>query len=169
VIPSADAELSAALDPVRAALLRSAHTDADGVEADAARAGEGLLRKATVEAEHLRDQAKADAAADVAASLAASQARAGREARARVLAALREEYDTLREAAYAAVAGLERDPTVHRRLVDAARARLGPEASLEDAPGGGVTATLGARRLDLSLAGFADRAVDAVTDRLEVR
>jgi hypothetical protein len=166
MVPS-DAPLPAALEPVRAALLRAARADADAVEAAAGRDGELTVREATIRAGHLREQARADGAADAAAALAVLRARAGRAARATVLAARREEYEALRAAARAAMAALARDPTVHMRLIATARVRLGPEATVEEAPGGGVVASAGARRLDLSLAGFADRAVDQVADRLD--
>jgi hypothetical protein len=162
-----DADQEAALEPVRAALLRAARSDADGAEAAAAGAGERQVREATVEAERLRDRARADGAADAAASLAVLRARTGRAARATVLAARREEYEALRAAARIALAELARDPTVHMRLIAVARARLGAGATIEDLPDGGVVATDGARRLDLSLAGFADRAVDHIAVRLE--
>jgi hypothetical protein len=52
-------------------------------------------------------------------------------------------------------------------LAEAAQAALGPDAVVSDAPGGGVIAHAGGRVLDLSLAGFADRAVDVLAVDLE--
>jgi hypothetical protein len=51
---------------------------------------------------------------------------------------------------------------VRARLVAAIHERLGPRAAVRDAPGGGVVGEVPGRRLDLSLAAFADRAVDRI-------
>ena len=96
--------------------------------------------------------------------------RARREARATVLAAHREGYETLRAAAYEAVLRLRDDPRypqLHEALTLAARRTLGRGARLRDASDGGVVAERAGRRLDLSLTGFADRAVDACAALLD--
>jgi hypothetical protein len=82
-----------------------------------------------------------------------------------VLRAQREEYDSLRGGARAAAAALRLSPDYARlrqSLLAHARALLGPEAVIVDTDDGGIVGSVPGRRVDLSLATFADRAVDAV-------
>jgi len=62
----------------------------------------------------------------------------------------------------AAVGRLAEDPALRGRLVAAVWARLGPDATVLDAAGGGVVGVAAGRRIDLSLAAVAERAVDAL-------
>ncbi|MEV5845331.1 hypothetical protein AB0M32_25505 [Streptomyces sp. NPDC051985] len=68
-------------------------------------------------------------------------------------------------------AGIRRAPgrsTVSAvRLADTARAVLGPEARITAAPGGGITADVPGRHLDLSADTLADRALERMGGRIE--
>jgi hypothetical protein len=157
--------MDAALGPVRTALLARARAEADSVrercEADADRA----VAAATAQAELVRRAARADGEREAAAASAADRRRARREARALVLDARREAYERLAHAARDAVLRLATEPefrAVRQRMVAAIHTALGSNARIVDAPGGGVLGVDGGRRLDLSLSGFADRAVPTV-------
>ncbi|WP_454857485.1 hypothetical protein [Promicromonospora soli] len=152
-----------ALEPVRSAVLRRARADADGVraaaEADAARVRAAAEAKA---AETLA-RARAEGAADAVELLETQRARTRRSMRARELAAQRVAHDDLRRLAVDAVRERLRDGPgreLREALVVVARRLLGPHAVLTDAPGGGIEAEAGGRRVDLTLDALTARAVD---------
>jgi vacuolar-type H+-ATPase subunit E/Vma4 len=154
-----------ALAPVRDALLATALREAAAIreraEAEAAR----TRAAAEAEADGIRVRARRRGAEDADAALASERARARHEAHAVVLAARREAYDALRAAAGAAMANVRDDPDyplVRQHMADAVRRLLGPDAVLSEGTGGGVVGEVAGRRADFSLAGYADRAVDAV-------
>lgn len=160
-----DDTMTAALAPVRAALLAAARRDAADVRARSAAAAAATLAAAGAEAERIRGQAREEGAADAAAGLAAERARARREAHARILAARSEAYEDLCAAARRAVGALRDEPgypELRRHLAEAARRLLGPDAALHEGTGGGVIGQGAGRRLDYALVRFADRAVAAV-------
>jgi vacuolar-type H+-ATPase subunit E/Vma4 len=153
------------LVPVQEALLAAARSQAEQILATAQQAAREVLGQAQAQAEEIRAQARARGEANGADLIAAARSRAGRQARAVVLAAVRAEYEALREAARNAVAGLTDDPDyqfVRRRMTVSLRRLLGEEAQVHDAAGGGVVATVPGRSADLSLARLADRAVEDV-------
>jgi vacuolar-type H+-ATPase subunit H len=154
--------LDAALAPVRAALLGAARAEAQRVRADAEERAATVLADARNRAARMLADATRQGAADADSLLAGERARARRQARAVVLRAGRDAYEALRAQARDAAARLGDDPVVRGRLVATARDGLGPGARVSDVDGGGVVAEVSGRRLDLSLAGFAARAVDAV-------
>jgi vacuolar-type H+-ATPase subunit E/Vma4 len=164
--------LPAALAPVREALLAAARADAAALlaaaDADAAAAAETARGQAAA----LLAAARAESAADVETALAGERAAARRRARATVLAARREVFGEVRDASHAAVRALRDEPD-YPRLLDAltatVRAELDPAASIAEHESGGLVAVAGARRLDYSLDGFADRAVDALGAELDRR
>lgn len=165
-----DEIVNAALAPVRAALLAAAHRDADDLRARAAAAAAATVAAAAAEAERVGLQAREQGAADAAAGLAAERARARREAHSRVLRARYEAYEELCAAARLAVGALRDEPgypELRRHLVEAARRLLGPDAVLEEATGGGIVGYAAGRRVDYSLARFADRVVSAVAARAD--
>jgi len=158
------------LTAVREAFIASARAEAAQIRAEAAAAVERTIATAREEADRIRAYARKQGAADAAAQLRADRSRARRQARAVVLAARREGYDELRAAARAAVLRIRDDPGYPRlrmALEDAARHALGRGAQIGDADGGGVVGRRAGRRVDLSLTGFADRAVDNCAARLE--
>jgi hypothetical protein len=159
------ATFDAALAPVRAALAEHARREGAQALADADAAVEAERAATAAQVERILDRARASGAADAAAFAAAERARTDREARERVLQAQRAEYDSLRDAARAAAAALRLAPDYARlrlALVSYARDLLGPEAAIFDAGDGGIVGSGPGRRVDLSLATFADRAVTNV-------
>jgi vacuolar-type H+-ATPase subunit E/Vma4 len=150
------------LAPLAAALLQRAREEADTLLSDAdARAG-AALAEARATAEGILAEARARGRADADAVLSAARARADRRARAIVLAAQREALDSARLAARRAVRGLRDEPDwpeLREGLRRRAHEQLGPDAVLTDLPDGGLVATAGGRRLDLSLDALADDVV----------
>ncbi|MFY1670255.1 hypothetical protein ACN27G_09880 [Plantactinospora sp. WMMB334] len=154
--------LDAALAAVREALLARARAEADHVRERAGADARQEVAGARAEADRIRRSARAEGTAGAATANAIARGQAARQARALVLAERREAYERLRRAAREAVARIGTEPGVREQLVLAVRAALGPDARIVDTPDGGVRGVTGDRRLDLSLTGFADRAVDAV-------
>ncbi|MEI8406606.1 MULTISPECIES: V-type ATP synthase subunit E family protein [unclassified Kribbella] len=157
------AAADAALDPVRSALLAAAHADAAAVRLKAQRQKDELLADARRTSAGMLAAARTDGQADATAAVAARMADSRREARRTVLAAQRELYDELRRRCRTAATGLAEEPDyaeLRQQLVEAARAWLGTDAMVTDSPDGGVVASVGSRRLDLSLPALAERALD---------
>jgi vacuolar-type H+-ATPase subunit H len=160
-----EAALTDPLEPLRLALMRSARDEATALVTQADETASRVESAAREEAARIREQARARGAVDATDLVAAQRSQASREARAVVLAAHRAEYDALRSSAREAVAALSVEPDyplVRKRMVDVLRGLLGDGASIADAPGGGVTATVPGRSADFGLARLADRAVDRV-------
>lgn len=154
-----------ALAPVRDALLAAARAEADQILARADQTAGELLRQAQAQADEIRAQAAAQAAGDAAELIAVQRVQAGRQARAMVLAAERDEYEALREAARRAVARLRDEPGyphVRHRMTEVLRRLLGDEAQVHEAADGGVIARAAGRSADLSFVRLADRAIDRV-------
>ncbi|MGK3940995.1 hypothetical protein ABK046_21475 [Streptomyces caeruleatus] len=161
--PPAPAPATAALDPVRAALLRAAHADAEAVLARAEREAAALLDRAHAEARAMLDEARRQGEADGAAAARDRLVRARREARSRTLAARRKAYGTLRRESAERVEewrGTPDYPGLRERLERRARVLLGPGAQVTEDPHGGVVAHTPGRRVDLSLPTLAHQALD---------
>jgi len=157
------AAADAALDPVRTALLAAARGDAAAVRQKAQREKTELLDDARRTADGLLATARAEGAADASAAVAARMTQSRRDARRAILAAQRELYDELRRRCRAAATGLAESPEYEgfrRHLAEQAQARLGSETTVTDSLEGGVVASAGSRRLDLSLPALADRALE---------
>lgn len=153
----------AALAPVRAALLAAARADAADVLRNAESRRSELLERARRTAEELVADARATGEAAAQASVGVRLAQSRREARSSVLSAQRELYDELRlrcRAAASALTGTAEYEGLRRQLIDKARRELGPEAVVEESPDGGIVASAGTERVDLSLPALADRALD---------
>lgn len=158
-----DPPIARALAPVREALLAGARADAERTVARADAAAERSLAEARAAAARIREQARAQGAASGTAAARERQRASRRAGRTRVLRAQRDEYERLRHAARQAVARLASEPDYPRlrqRMVGAVTRALGPQATVRDGPGGGVVGEVPGRRVDYSLTGFADRAVD---------
>lgn len=165
----ADPTLAAALAPVRAALLTAARADADRTRARAEADAAAALAAGRAAAARVQSEARAQGEATGAAAAAAERRRAHRAARAAVRRAQRDRYEQLRAEARAAVTRLQSGsdyPELHRRLSAAVLRALGDRAVLREAAGGGVVGEAPGRRVDCSLAGFADRAVQSVAEQL---
>jgi len=148
------------LGPVREALLRLAHADADAVLTAADRDIAELLAAADAEASQLRARARAQAEEDTAALEAAEHSRVLREARSIELRARLAAYEALLSAAATASRSrLADSPEVVAAMTERARAVLGPEATLTRTPDGGLAAEADGRRLELPLATLVERAV----------
>ncbi|HSD79549.1 MAG TPA: V-type ATP synthase subunit E family protein [Solirubrobacteraceae bacterium] len=150
----------------------------DALLADASERAAALLAAADAEARERVGRAQADADAVIARGRAQGEAegrvQAAREralelagARLDVLTAQRESCDELARRARAAALALRDEPGYEAlldRLADAARRELGDGARIERDPpqAGGVVATAGSRRADLSLPILAERCVEAL-------
>lgn len=162
--------VAAALAPVRAALLAAARAQAQRLLAEADAETAATLAAARAQAAAMVEQARTEGAADAAIALAGARARARREARAIAMAARRDAYLSLRKASRAAVRRLRDDPAypgLRDGLAAAVRGRLGADPVLVEGAAGRMVAETAGRRVDYSLDGFADRAVDALGTELE--
>ncbi|WP_040796387.1 hypothetical protein [Nocardia higoensis] len=163
-------EMDVALRPLRETILRRARADADrtlaGAQADAVR----VLGGAEHAAAAIREEARARGEAEGAQIAAAERARARRLVRAAELSARAQVYARLRERVTATLRELCDEPEyplLRKKLAAEAYRMLGSDAVVEDAPAGGVLAEGEAARADLSLDGFAARAVAALGPELE--
>ncbi|MEV7687484.1 hypothetical protein [Streptomyces bungoensis] len=157
-----------ALDPVRAELLRTARASADVVLERARADAEKVLGEARGAAEAVLARARELGAADGADAAGRERTRAVQDAWAVELAARAEVYAELRARIREGVRRALAEGAVPRdRLAAAARALLGPQARLTRAAGGGVTAEVPGRRVDLSADALADRALDGLGARAE--
>ena len=148
------------LTPVRTALLRRAHADAETELAAADRDAAEVEAATTAQVAQLVDHAESQAADAVAVLEAAERSRVLREARSIQLRARRATYDALVSAAAAAVQDeLADDPEVVSALGERARTDLGADAVLTRLPDGGLVAEAAGRRLVLPLRALVERAV----------
>ncbi|MFI7546839.1 hypothetical protein [Actinoplanes sp. NPDC049599] len=160
-----DERTAEALAPVRAALLAAARRETDQRVTRAREQATGIVAAAAREAEHIVTAAGAAGTADAEAVTTTDRSRARRAARARTLRAHRAAYEQLRRRSREAAVLVRAEPgyAALRAALDAeARRLLGPDAEIVEADGGGVVGRAGARSVDLSLAAFAERAVDTV-------
>ena len=144
---------AAALEPLKAELLRRANGAAAERLQQAAAEDTVTVAEAEHDAALIVDQARQEGIAEAAALVAASRARSRRQAREITLRARDEAWEELRQRCMAAVAVLSTEPAyreLHSRLVDYVRAQLGTEAMISDAPTGGVIGTVPGLRLDCS-------------------
>ncbi|MFF7929994.1 MULTISPECIES: V-type ATP synthase subunit E family protein [unclassified Streptomyces] len=159
-----------ALAPVRARLLQDARADAEAVLLAAAEDADALSREAEARAAAILAEAREQGAADAETARRAVRTRARRAARARELAARRQCWEELGRQVVRGVEDLRRTeayPDLRRRLTLRARYLLGPDARIAEAPGGGVVGESRSRRVDLSLAAFAQQALDRYGAELE--
>ncbi|GAA1599235.1 MULTISPECIES: V-type ATP synthase subunit E family protein [Kribbella] len=157
------AAADAALGTVRSALLAAARADAAVVLRDAESQRDELLEQARRTAEQIVADARAEGEADATASVAIRLAQSRREARRSALSAQRELYEELCHRCRAAASALATTPEyegLRRQLIEEARRQLGPETVIAESPAGGIVASAGAERVDLSLPTLADRALD---------
>ncbi|WP_406411460.1 hypothetical protein [Streptomyces sp. NBC_01614] len=152
-----------ALNPVRAGLLRAAHSDAEVLLARAEREADALVEQARTKARTILDEARRQGEADGADTARGLLVKARRDARSRILAVRRESYEELRRAAAERVRelrGTSGYASLRERLERRARVLLGPRVEVSEHPEGGVVGRAPGRRVDLSLAELADRALD---------
>jgi hypothetical protein len=165
-----DSPLDAALAPVRRALRDAANRDAAEIRRRAESESGRVLADAASRALAIRSEAREQGTAEAAAAIAVERIRARHGARSVVLAAHRESYESLRAAARGAAADLRADadyPRLRETMVAAVRRTLGDDARVFDHPDGGLIGECAGRRIDFSLSGFADRAMDAIIADLD--
>lgn len=161
---------AAALAPVQAKLRAQAETDAHSALERARRQASQIRAEARSRAAGILADSKAEGEEQARAAVAARVVRRRREARDVVLAVQRNLYDELRRASRNAARALRDDPgypEILRRLTERAVAAMGPGASVQESPDGGVVAEAGSRRLDLSLPVLAEREVDRLGAEVE--
>jgi hypothetical protein len=157
---------AAALEPLKAVLLRRAHATAAERLERAAAEDAATIAQAEKEAALILEQARRQGLSEAAVLVAAQRAHSRRQARAVILRARAEVVEELRRRSMAAVARLSSEPgypEVRDRLIDYVRVQLGKDVVISDAPTGGVIGTVPGRRLDCSFAtlveqGLAERA-----------
>ncbi|MCZ4602784.1 hypothetical protein O3S80_03145 [Streptomyces sp. Lzd4kr] len=156
-------QTSDALSPVRAELLRAAHSEAETLLARAERDAAARVDEARVEARSILDAARRQGEADGADAARDLLVGARREARSRTLSARREAYEELRREAAERMQEVRRTdeyPPLRQRLEHRVRVLLGPGVGMTEHADGGVVAEASGRRVDLSLPALADRALD---------
>ncbi len=159
----------AALEPVRAAMLRRAAERAGLITGQASDAAAALVAEARRNAAAAVAQARADGAAQAAPVAAAELGRSRRAARSVALGANLAAYDEIAARIRAAILGLRDEPDypeLRDRLAGAARRAAGPRAAVTEHPAGGVVARAGGLVVDCSLPRLADRAVAALGPRI---
>ncbi|WP_329537569.1 hypothetical protein OG568_55325 (plasmid) [Streptomyces sp. NBC_01450] len=157
-----------ALDPVRAELLRAARASADAVRDRARADADETLRAARATAEQVLAQARDLGTVEGAADAERERVRAVQDAWAAELVVRAEVYAELRNAVREGVRRALAEGAVPRaRLAEAARSVLGTGAQVTAADGGGVTAEVPGRRVDLSADALADRALSRLGARAE--
>jgi hypothetical protein len=164
-IRAAEPAVRAGLAPVRAAMLRRAHEQADEIVGQARRRAADAITAARADGDASVVQAREEGAAAAAPLAAAARNQRRRDVRATVLAAQREAYQELREQVRAAVSALPGEPgydLLLERLRQIARQAAGPAATLTDDPAGGVVARGPGVVVDCSLPRLADAAVEAL-------
>ncbi|NKQ58867.1 hypothetical protein HFP15_39095 [Amycolatopsis sp. K13G38] len=164
------AEETAALMPVREALLDRARADADRTLSEARADARRALEEAERAATQIREQASDQGEAQGTEAAVAERARARRLVRAAELRARSRAYQRLRAQVAAELRKLRADPDYPRlleRMADEARRALGEDATITTAPEGGVLAEGAGVRADYSLDAFADRAVAALGPDVE--
>jgi vacuolar-type H+-ATPase subunit E/Vma4 len=158
-------DLAMALAPVRDALLQAARADVAGLLGEAADQAREVTATARRRAEATHAAARAAGVADASRSVTAARTSHQRQARASSLRVRRDAYEQLHQRVRAAAGALATGPdydSLRATLVTAAQRLLGPDVVITEATGGGVIAQSGNRRLDLSLAGFAERAANRI-------
>ncbi|WP_314251728.1 hypothetical protein [Streptomyces sp. DSM 40907] len=154
-------EWADALEPARTELLRAAREAADALLAEAAEDARRVLAAGRDEAAAILERARLQGRADGAAFAAAEVVRARRRAYALELAVRKEMYEELRRRVTEGVLHAPADRAALRSRLEArARAVLGPGASVTAVADGGVLAEAPGRRVDLTLASLAERALE---------
>lgn len=163
------AEQQAALEPVRAAMLRRATAEAQAITATAHQRATALLAAARHDGEAALRRARADGMALAAPLAAGERARARRTARAALLAverSIRTEAESRIRAAILSLPGQPGYGELRDRLAALARAAAGPGAVVRDHPGGGVIAHAPGVLVDCSLPRLAERLIDALAPQI---
>ncbi len=164
------ADLVAALEPVRRALLDDAGQEAERLVEEATTEAEARVSAVEARAERAVEQARQRARATAAARARRAVGAARRDAHAAQLEAESGIFADVVERLHRAVDAMPSDPRYDAlldRLEEAARRRLGEKATIErDPEGGGVRASRDERRVDYGLRALADRALEALAEEV---
>ncbi|WP_344949098.1 hypothetical protein [Actinomadura miaoliensis] len=147
---------------MRDALIGGARAQAGQTLAAARADADTIVEAARREVDAILAEARAAGEADGRAAAAAERFGVRRRARTLVLAAQRELYEELCRQVRAGVRELPADPcypALIKKLARLARRRLGPAATVEEAPGGGIVARTPDAEIDLSADALAERAL----------
>lgn len=158
-----------ALAPLRADIVGRAESDAAQLLAEAQAEADAERDRAEADAAAITARARADGKAEAEAALAADRAHARQVRRAALLAAQNAAYQQLRHdlaASLASVRAAPDYPDLCAQLRAAAVSILGPDATIIEPPAGGIIATAGGRRIDLSLPSVAEGALVALQPEL---
>jgi len=155
--------IDSSLEPLRAALIARAESDAAQIRAQAEQEGQMAVAAARDQAAALLAAARSEGAITASQLLAAEQYKARRAARRVVLTAQRAAYEQLREHSRDAVRRLLVDPTRRGELIATVQERLGDRAVVRDVPDGGLVAEApDHRRIDATVAALVDAAITAL-------
>ncbi|MBX3099596.1 MAG: hypothetical protein KF761_08450 [Salinibacterium sp.] len=160
----------AALAPVRAYVETTAKATAAENAASAQRRADTVIAAAQHESDGILTAATAEGAEMAASAAALASARARRNAHETVLARRNAIRLELARQVGAAASELVKDPVypaLLKRLTERAYEALGTKATVKESPDGGVVATAGSRRIDLSLPVLAARKLDTMTEEVE--
>ena len=161
---TSQAEMKAALEPTCEALLRAAADDAGTILSAADAEADRQSAEARAEADRLLAEAREGGEHDARSEIETERRNAEREDRQLLLRAQRDVYEELGRRVRAAaqeLRGAASYATLLKGLTSTVTERLGPEATVTEAPSGGVQGEQGARHLDLSFDALADRALVA--------
>jgi hypothetical protein len=171
VKPAPQTAATSALAPAIAAMLDAVRCAAATATAAAGAQAASQVERAQADAATILAGARADGAAAAHYATTATVIAATREGREAILRAQRRAYEALRQGVRAELARNIESPqgvALLLRLETLARARLGPDATVERLDGGciGVRATAGSRRLDVPVDRFIEREIAGFGDRI---
>lgn len=158
------ADMLNALEPTRAALIRTAKDTAAAVLAAADEASQAQVAAARASIEQRLRAAHDEGVRDAKVASDHRRRQRDRVTRQALLGAQLESYEELRRSVESKAQQMRADPNypcLIRALTAVARDRLGAQATVTEHPSGGVVADWQGRHLDLSLAAFAERALAA--------
>jgi vacuolar-type H+-ATPase subunit E/Vma4 len=170
-VTTPSAGFTAALGPVREALLEDARARAERVRRDAQEQADAVRAAAQSDAATIRAEAAADGERTARSEAALRSAQMRRRAHETVLAAQNAVRLELQRQVTAAACALRADPRYPQllaRLTERSRAVLGPDAVVSPSPLGGVVAQSGSRHLDLSLPTLAAQALESMAREVRV-
>jgi vacuolar-type H+-ATPase subunit E/Vma4 len=159
----------AALEPVRAAMLRRAAEQADRITGQARDSAQAVVAEARRVADAALAQARAEGDAQARPVAAAQLNRSRRAARSVALGARLAAHDEIAGRIRSAILRLRDEPgypELRDRLARAAGQAAGPQAEVSEHPAGGVVARAGGVVVDCSLPRLADRVVEALGPRI---
>lgn len=160
-------EISQALAPLAAELLRAAREEADAVRSRAGAEAAAATAAAREQAEDLLAAARAEGLREAARQARTERIRTERETRRLVLAAQRDALDELGNRARQAAAELRQDRDLLARLRALVAERIGQDAEVTEHPDGGIVGDAPGRHIDARLPVLAERAIEELGAEVE--